>query len=89
VSLKAVHYPVFSQIAPVEGFDDDPFEVSLYVIWAIFLNQCLRASALLDRLPNLGEVRRKLVPSRLSEEQFWAAFLVLVREEVLKTIDNS
>ena len=58
-------------------------------VQCLFVCFLCRASALLEELPGLGRVRRKLVPSRLSEEEFWARFFSIVREAVLLTLGNS
>lgn len=44
---------------------------------------------MLERFPAVAKARLKLVPSRLSEEDFWQRYFALVRESVLLTISNS
>ena len=40
------------------------------------------ASALLDVVPNLSQIRFSLVPRRLTEEVFWNRFLSLIKDKV-------
>ena len=44
------------------------------------------ANALLVTIPNLKEVRFSLVPTSLTEEQFWGRFLNLIKYSIIITI---
>ena len=47
------------------------------------------AAALMERIPALKSVRLRLVPSFMSEDEFWARYLSVVRFSIIDTFDNS
>lgn len=49
----------------------------------------LRASILLKILPSLGDVRYRLVPAKISEEEFWSRFFSAVRRRVQQHVSLS
>ncbi len=78
----------FDVSGSVEEDSEPPFIVDMYV-YPKSLANLSRASALMERIPSLVRIRAKLVPSRLSEREFWTRFFAIVRDAVLVTLRNS